>query len=203
MFNRDQARIERWCKNPDKLLDVGTMVLLSIRMQWVGIGNQMAKVKSGDMTPLWGWKLEGYKYLRDNRKRLYAHVRDARAGRIWIDDLMREFLKVPGLGLPKAGFFCQLTTGEAGCLDMHNIKRFNLDERALIVPKRRDPSAQMQAIDDAIALYLNICDACGGSEYLWDSWCEHLNDQVGTFTSADDVSRRHWLYLCGLPGDED
>lgn len=203
MYRDDQARIERWCKNPDKLLLVGTMVLLSIRMQWVGVGNQMASVSElGSKSPcLWGFKRDGYIYLRDNRKRLYKHVKDYRAGRIWLDDLMREFLKVPGLGLPKAGFLCQLLTGHSGCLDMHNIERFGLDAKVWEVRSRKKLADQIAEIDDKISLYLRLIDACGGPEKLWDDWCEALNDKVGTFHSADDVSRRHWIYLLGLPGD--
>jgi hypothetical protein len=79
MFKEDQASIERWCKNPDKFLEVGTMVLCSIRMQWVGVGRQLEKVRRDgvDAAPLWGFKREGYVYLRDNRSYLYGKVRCA------------------------------------------------------------------------------------------------------------------------------
>ncbi len=204
MYSQDQDRIERWCKNPDKLLTVGTMVLASIRMQWVGVGTQMADVREHgvDSKCLWGWKKAGYRYLRDNRKRLYAKVRDHRAGRCTTNDLIREFLKVPGLGLPKAGFMCQLLVGDAGCLDMHNIERFGLDPSVWIVRPRKKVDAQMREIDDKIDLYLRLCEACGGTQQLWDDWCEYLNEKVSTFDSADDVSRRHYIYLLDLPGDD-
>ena len=91
--------------------------------------------------------------------------------------------------------------GEAGCLDMHNVKRFGLDEKAWIIRPRKNADFQLREIDDKIALYLALCEQCGGTEKLWDEWCELLNDKVGTFHSADDVSRRHWIYLLGLPGD--
>ena len=203
MFTDDQARIERWCKNPDKFLKVGTMVLLSIRMQWVGVGNQMAQVqRDGSKAQcLWGFKRAGYVYLRDNRKKLYRYVRDCRAGRIYIDDLMEEFLKVPGLGMAKAGFLVQLLTGEAGCLDMHNVERFGLSPVHWAIRPRARLHEQLQEIQDKIRLYLSLCEACGGSEYLWDSWCEHLNDTVSTFEGAEDVSRRHYIYLLDIPGD--
>ena len=203
MFAQDQKRIETWCKNPDKFLTVGTMVLLSIRMQWVGVGNQMADVraKGTRSKSLWGFKKSGYVYLRDNRKWLYAKVRDARAGRISTHALMREMLKVPGLGLPKAGFLVQILTGQAGCLDMHNIERFGLDESVWKVRPRKNVDAQLREIDDKITVYLKLCEACGGSEYLWDTWCEYLNERVGTFHNADDVSRRHYIYLLDIPGE--
>ena len=203
MYREDQARIERWCKNPDKFLEVGTMVLLSIRMQWVGVGNQMAKVRKdgAKAAPLWGWKRDGYVYLRDNRSYLYAKVRDARSGRATTADLMREFLKVPGLGLPKAGFLVQLLTGKAGCLDMHNIERFGLEPDVWVVRTYKDTAKQMREIDDKIAVYLALIEACGGTEKLWDEWCEYLNDRVSTFENAEDVSRRHYIYLLDIPGE--
>jgi hypothetical protein len=199
MYDTDQDRIERWCKNPDKFLTVGTMVLCSIRMQWVGVGNQVAQVQRDglDAQCLWGFKKEGYMYLRDNRKQLYAKVRDARCGRCTTHDLMREFIKVPGLGLPKAGFLVQLLTGDAGCLDMHNIERFELDSKVWRIRILKNAADQAREIDDKITLYLALCEACGGSEYLWNTWCEHLNDRVRTFVDADDVSRRHYAYLLG------
>ena len=203
MYKQDQVRIEQWCKNPDKLVTVGTMVLLSIRMQWIGVGNQMESVRElgVDSPCLWGFKRAGYVYLRDNKARLYRHVREYRAGELYLDDLIREFLKVPGLGLPKAGFLAQLVVGEAGCLDMHNIERFDLDPSVWYVRKLRNVHDQVVEIDNKIALYLQLCLLCGGSEKLWNEWCEHLNDRVGTFTSADDVSRRHYIYLLDLSGD--
>jgi hypothetical protein len=202
MFERDQLEIENWAHTPERMVDVATMVLLSIRMQWVGVGNQMRDVRANgaNAKSLWGFKRAGYVYLRDNREALYRRVEKARAGEIYIDDLMRDFLKVPGLGLPKAGFVVQLLTGEAGCLDMHNVKRFGLDVSAWKIRTLVDTDAQLREIDDKINYYLALVDACGGSMKLWNDWCEYLNDKVSTFTSADDVSRRHFTYLNGEQG---
>jgi hypothetical protein len=55
----------------------------------------------------------------------------------------------------------------------------------------------MREIDDKIAVYLALIEACGGSEKLWDEWCEHVNDRVSTFKGGADVSRRHYTYLTG------
>ena len=85
---------------------------------------------------------------------------------------------------------------------MHNVERFELDTRAWHVRTLKDPASQMREIDDKIDFYLALCLLCGGSQVLWDTWCEYLNDGVSTFDGADDVSRRHYIYLLGLPGDE-
>jgi len=197
MYMADQREIERWCKNPDKLLTVGTMVLCSIRQPWVGVGIQVQDVKQNGSasTCLWGWKRAGYIYLRDNRVEMYRKVRQYRAGKLELGDLIRVFLKVPGLGLAKAGFMCQLLVGEAGCLDTHNVERFGLTPGDWLIRSYVSPSKQAREIDDKIELYLSLCHLCGGSRKLWDEWCEYLNDTNSSFESADDVSRRHVSYL--------
>lgn len=195
MYARDQKAIQAWCKNPDKVVLVGTMVLLSIRMQWTGVGNQLKRVQEGDMSPLWGHKRAGWEYLRENKIVLYRTVQDLRAGRISERAFIRQWLKVPGLGIPKAGFVMQITCGKGGCLDMHNIVRLGLNAKVWTVPKRRDIAAQMQVIDETINRYLELCLVCGGSEVLWNDWCRYLADKVGTLRDGDDVSRRHYTYL--------
>jgi len=203
MYAEDQARIQRWCKNPEKVVQVGLVALCSIRMQWVGVGNQLATIRAQGRTAtcLWGHKRKGYDYLVANKRLLYRTVRDLRAGRISTRAFIRQWIKVPGMGMVKAGFVAQMTCGKAGCLDMHNIVRYGLDVKMLTIPKRKNIADQMQVIDDFINHYLSVCELCGGTEYLWDEWCRVLNDKVGTFHSADDVSRRHYIYLLDLPGD--
>jgi hypothetical protein len=199
MFKRDQAAIQRWCKNEDKVVWVGLLALCSIRMQWVGVGNQLASIRRDGRraTCLWGSKRRGYGYLLTHKKLLYRTVRDLRAGRISTRAFIRQWIKVPGMGLVKAGFVAQITCGKAGCLDMHNITRYGLDLKVLQIPKRVNVAEQMQVIDDYINQYLSLCELCGGTEYLWDEWCRILDEKVGTFNGADDVSRRHFTYLTG------
>jgi hypothetical protein len=157
----------------------------------------MRKVLAGDLKPLFGHKRAGYEYLQANKRVLYRTVRDLRAGRISERAFMRQWLKVPGMGIPKVGFVMQITCGKGGCLDMHNIERYGLDPKVFVVPRRVDIAKQMQAIDDTINHYLSLCELCGGSEYLWDEWCRIVADRVSTFRGADDVSLRHYAYLMG------
>ena len=110
---------------------------------------------------------------------------------------MRDYLAVPGLGLVKAGFAVQLLIGEAGCMDMHNLARFGIEEREFVIPARRDPVEQLAVIDEAIEHYLYTCEAYGGSEKLWDGWCRFVAETYRTYRDADDVSQRHVYYLTG------
>ncbi len=149
MYSRDQAAIQRWCKNPNKAVDVGLVALLSIRMQWVGVGTQLKSVRDQgrDSPCLWGHKRKGYDYLVANKRLLYRTIRDLRAGRISTRAFIRQWIKVPGMGIVKAAFVAQMACGKAGCLDMHNIKRFGLNAKVWTVPKRKDIGDQRQAID--------------------------------------------------------
>lgn len=198
MYARDQRQIEMWAgRNPDNTLDVGTFVLLTIQQQFSGVGRQLERVRAGDLTPLWGHKRAGYEYLREKRFYLWHRSVEAREGRIWVNDLLRDYLACPGLGLVKAGFVVQLLTGEVGCLDMHNVERFSLSDRDFKIPKRKDVDEQLRVVDEYIAHYLWMCERCGGSERLWDGWCNYVGELYTTWESGDAVSRAHVDYLIG------
>jgi len=197
MFKRDQSAIQRWCKNPEKAVDVGLIALLSVRMQWIGVGTQLKDVRAHGRRSkcLWGHKRKGYDYIVANKALLYRTIRDLRAERISVRAFIRQWIKVPGMGIVKASFVAQMTCGKAGCLDMHNIERFGLNADVWKVPTRKKLADQMQVIDDTINLYLKLCELCGTPEALWDDWCEVLAGKVSTFNGAEDVSRRHFDYL--------
>jgi hypothetical protein len=198
MYATDQPAIEAWARqSPANTCDVGVFVLLTIRMQFGGIGRQLQRVRAGDTAPLWGFKAEGAAYLREHAEYLHERAEDAREGRIWVNDLMRDYLAVPGLGLVKAGFVVQLLIGEAGCIDMHNLARFSLEAKEFDIPSRRDPDEQLRVIDEAIEHYLRVCEMLGGSEQLWDGWCVFVGNTYKTYEDGEDVSRRHVTYLVG------
>lgn len=198
MYKQDQAEIEAWARLDQRnTLDVGLFVLLTIRMQFGGIGRQLQRVRQGDHAPLWGFKAAGYAYLQKHASYLHERAEDCREGRIWVNDLLKDYLAVPGLGLVKAGFVVQLLVGEAGCIDMHNLARFNLTPDEFDIPKRKDPAKQLAVVHEAIAHYLWVCETLGGSESLWDGWCEFVANTYKTYRDAEDVSRRHVTYLVG------
>lgn len=198
MYKRDQKSIQKWATNGDKLVDVVAMVLCSIRQPWNAIGDQLADVRQNKAASkyLFGFKRNGYLYAVEHKARLYRKVLDCRRGRCEVIDLMRELMKVPGLGLVKAGFVVQLLCGEVGCMDSHNIKRFGLDASFFIIPKRVNVADQLQVIDGKIEAYIALCEANGGCQYLWDSWCDVLAaKQPNKFTDGDHVSRLHVEFL--------
>ena len=109
----------------------------------------------------------GLDYLRDNAATLYADAMEARDNP---DALLEVFLRVPGLGLAKAGFACQLFAGIVGCLDTHNIKLYGVPMSTLSYNKnaKRDETKARRR-----QAYLALCERIGGSEKLWRAWCEY------------------------------
>ena len=104
---------------------------------------------------------------------------------------MRIFLRVPGLGLPKAGFVCQLTAGLVGCMDVHNIKMYDLDTRVLTLDKNVKSEAKITA---KIQDYVKLCHDYG-TEFLWNSWCEYLSTKSDKWIDGFHVSEVHYTYL--------
>jgi len=92
----------------DNLMDVAMLVSVSIQQNWLSCGDQLADVKENGISSkyLWGVKSKTYKYLSSNKYKLYAQAK-AIANSNKDDDakaysLMKIFLRIDGLGLPKA-----------------------------------------------------------------------------------------------------
>lgn len=114
-----------------------------------------------------GPKREGLEFIRERGDQLYHEALAA------MDDdyeLMRVFLQVPGLGLVKAGFACQLFAGRVGCLDVHNIKMYGLSRNELRINKN---AKLPETIERRVRAYIGLCRRLGGAVQLWAAWCEY------------------------------
>ena len=138
----------------------------------------------------------GCEYIDANAARLWELTRE------WQHDAARsagsafmEWLKVPGLGLVKAGFAVQLTIGEVGCLDTHNIQRLGLRKADMQVNK-----AKLANLATRASRYMVECKRQGGAEKLWDSWCCYVaKGQPKQWANAQAVSEWHWRVLDQQP----
>ncbi len=191
MFKYHQQKISDYAiQSPNNTANVAVTVVLSIQQAWKNIGIQSDDVQEYGIESkyLFGHKKGAYAHVRANKKHLY--------NAIFYDDISaaERLLNVagtPGLGLCKAGFVLQLCIGEAGCLDVHNLKRFGLSASTFKLGKVKYDTALRKA-----QLYLQTIDNLGGTEYLWDSWCEFMADKYPKhYQNANHVSRLHWKYL--------
>lgn len=171
MFATHQPRIEAHARTPEGFADVAVFVLLTIQEPLRRVPEYMERVQRGDDSPLWGIKRRGAEWIWNNGKRwaarcqLLAHHRHATDA-----DLLLALTECPGLGLVKAGFVAQLAFGRVGCLDTHNLKRFNLKPDAFALRSKQTPQLKRRKAET----YAAKCQELGGCAFLWDSWCEYV-----------------------------
>ena len=98
--------------------------------------------------------------------------------------------RVPGLGIAKAGFAAQLIYGLSGCLDTHNLRRFNLSVRRWQWSSYK--GCRPATRERNVAEYNSAVDGLGGTAWLWDDWCRYVAglDPVA-YPTADRASELH------------
>lgn len=189
-------------QSPDNFMDTAVMVSLSIQQKWSHVGRQMFDVRQNSDRSrfLWGNKGKTYKHLASHKHKLYAQTL-AIANSYKTDDekalsLMKSYLRIKGLGVPKAGFLCQLTLGLVGCMDTHNLKRYGLDEKMFkLNPEPKTPKA-LDSNTQKLIQYINLCHGIG-TENLWDTWCNSLSETSSFWRDGHHVSESHYHYLSG------
>lgn len=184
-------------QSSDNLVDVIIMVVLSIQQPWKNVGLQMADVKLNGRSSkfLWGNKGRTYEYVMKRKSFIFnqflAVVNSNKSDSDKAYSLMNIFLRIDGLGMVKAGFVCQLSAGLVGCIDLHNIRLYGIDEKILKLPK----SLKSKDIkDEKINKYISICHNIG-TENLWDTWCNSLATKSSVWSNGFEVSKVHYDYL--------
>ena len=198
MYSVHAKAIQDYAKeSSDNLADVITMVVLSIQQPWSAVGKQMADVKLNGRNSkfLWGNKGRTYDYITRRKGFIFnqflAVINSNKSDAEKAYSLMNIFLRIDGLGMVKAGFVCQLTAGLVGCIDLHNIRLYGIDEKVLKLPK----SLKSKNIrDEKINKYISICHNIG-TENLWDTWCNFLATKNSVWSNGFEVSKVHYDYL--------
>jgi thermostable 8-oxoguanine DNA glycosylase len=116
----------------------------------------------------WGNKRAGIAYILAEQHGLHAKAQAYQRGGISLESLILEYLAIPGLGIVKASFLCQLTVGDGACLDIHNLRAMGLNEAAFKTPK----TLKVESILKRIRAYNGAWSAIGDSAYWWNSWCD-------------------------------
>jgi hypothetical protein len=182
------------------MADVTLMVVLSIQQNWLSVGDQLADVSRWGIESkfLWGNKRKTYEYLQDNSYQLYTDamvvINSGDSDRDKARALMEVFLRVDGLGIPKAGFMCQLMAGLVGCMDVHNIRLYGLDIKDLSLSKNPKTSKGIDANNKKVLAYIDMCHDIG-TEKLWNNWCNFLATKSKRWIDGDHVSAVHYSYL--------
>jgi len=170
----------------DNLSDVILMVVLSIQQPWYAVGEQLKDVKKlgRDSRFIWGNKIKTFDSL-------LAVLNSSKSDDDRALSLMNVFLQIDGLGLAKAGFVCQLTAGLVGCIDVHNIRMYNIPKKDLSFSK----SIKSKALKNKkVSNYISVCHDIG-TENLWDTWCSFLATKSKKFEDGFHVSKVHYDFL--------
>jgi hypothetical protein len=182
MFKRDQNLIETFAKQgPKHTEQVAVFVIASIRTQFSTLPRIMKTYRKrgkNGLDELMPKQKEGILYVRQNRK--------------WLFNLL---MNIPCIGLVKAGFLLQCLTGTVGCLDCHNLRQHGLREGVFKLSHNRVTEANLRKVRN----YIQVCEELGGSEVLWNEWCEGMADRYSKrFADANVVSFLHSRAIAGI-----
>ena len=201
MYHKHNPMVREYAmKSPANLERVIAFVSSSIRERTDRLPKYMTEYRQvgAKSSWIWGNKHATIGYTKKHRKMLYTNMmRIIKAKKKDMAlDLIMLFLEIPGFGLPKAGFCVQLVAGKAGCLDVHNIRKYLPDEDA-----RKGTPSWLQTSGNSIDTkrkkaikYLNLCNDIGGARFLWNQWCNHIASEPWAkyvFPTGNDVSEVH------------
>ena len=191
MYNRDCKKIAKFAmKNPDNLARLATFVLTTIQAGLATTHNQMLDIdKMGaDSRYLWGNKRDGYLYMQEHKRVIYAAVKEAvkTGDAVAAIDVLTN---VPNLGVVKAAFVAQMCGLDVACLDSHNLTRLGLSQSHFKLSKTISPATKRKKI----AEYVEYTRDTGGAEYWWNTWCDYVagNRANKSLTTGDAVSKFH------------
>lgn len=158
--------------------------ILSARTQFNRVPDQCQELaqRGADASCLWGWKFNAFAYVEANKLSLWRNVTvaiDTRAA-LW------NITRIPGMGIVKGAFVCQMLGHDIACLDTRNIAADGRDPRAY----RAD--GEDRKVGPAFWRKINryIADTGGKAEQYWNSWCRMVGPDYGM--TAEQIS---WLHV--------
>jgi|HubBroStandDraft_4_1064222.scaffolds.fasta_scaffold01644_8 hypothetical protein len=193
MFADHQPQLSRLGRSgPEGMVRIATFAMLTARVHLHDAVRDYPLVRAGQRTKLrsvFAWKHVGLEELEARGPEIYEcaeRLYQGAKGEELEDGLLNIFTSVFGLGLAKAGFIAQMIYGVSGCIDTHNLERFDLPISMLKLN-----GASVRRASKMIHKYNQVCRDSGGTQALWDTWCCYLADRDVNYPDADYVSRLH------------
>lgn len=174
-------------RDPDIFVRGVTFAFLSMRTQFVRVREQMKEVDAlgSSARSLWGFKRGGYDFLRQNRIKLWETSVNANDSETAISVLTT----IPGMGIVKAAFVCQMMGHDIGCLDTRNIQRLGLNPREWRTDGETRKSTD--AFKRKVSRYVDYTQ--GRAEELWNDWCKDVSSVYKV--SAEEISADHLIIV--------
>tara|TARA_R110000823_G_scaffold167872_1_gene300072 strand:- start:280 stop:876 length:597 start_codon:yes stop_codon:yes gene_type:complete len=194
MYKTHNPMVNKFMQHsPDQMADGIMMVVLSIQQKWSSVGVQLKDWRDNgvDSRFVWGNKRKTADWLIENKVDLYNKLLSAENSEDPTFNMMVALLDVPGLGLPKAGFACQLMFGTVGCIDSHNLKRMSIPESVI----KYDKKVSIGIREKKVVAYIAALKK-RRSEWCWNTWCNLIaKTYPNEFTDSNHVSEVHVSFL--------
>lgn len=142
----------------------------SIRQATINVPGQLAVLFDGEPgeNPLFGVKHASFAYLMGPEgETLWQDILSRPMTRAGAQAAILDLLRVPGLGIVKAGFVAQLMGFNVACLDSRNITREGRNPRAY-----RTDGRTPEALAPKVAAYVG--ETYGKARAYWDAWCKDV-----------------------------
>ena len=206
MYQRDCNLISHYAMtSPDALYDIIEFTLCTINMPLSRVHTQRLSIREHGIKSKWvsSAKALGITYAQEHKAELHtlmlnlkevlnsdpyadlSPITGINAAQAAVD----LFMRIPSIGMVKAGFISQMCGFEVACLDRHNIRMLGLSETALLVSKKIKPELRLKKIYS----YVELCRQ-RGAEYWWDTWCNYVAEKGGmnkSLPTGDAVSAYH------------
>ena len=185
MYATHQPQIAKFARqNPDNFAKVLRFVIFTIQQQL----STAVKQSTGEQAAnAFGFKLKALAEIERDKKQIFDECQALYCAGDKVG-LLDRLTKVHGLGLVKAGFVCQLVYGFAGCIDTHNLKLYNIKLSQVTLSDKLKEDTRLKKISQ----YISLCDKLGGTEHLWNYWCQYVADnQPTSYKSEWQVSKLH------------
>ena len=206
MYQRDCNLIAQYAMtSPDALYDIVEFTLCTINMPLSRVHTQRISIREHGIKSKWvsSAKAKGITYALEHKAELHTLMLNIKevlssdpyadlspiAGINGAQAAVDLFMRIPSIGMVKAGFIAQMCGFEVACLDRHNIRMLGLSETALLVSKKIKPELRLKKIYS----YVELCRQ-RGAEYWWDTWCNYVADKGGmnkSLPTGDAVSAYH------------
>ena len=206
MYQRDCNLISHYATtSPDALYDIIEFTLCTINMPLSRVHTQRISIRKHGIKSKWvsSAKALGITYAQEHKAELHTLMLNLKevlnsdpyadlspiAGITGAQAAVDLFMRIPSIGMVKAGFISQMCGFEVACLDRHNIRMLGLSETALLVSKKIKPELRLKKI----LSYVELC-RLRGAEYWWDTWCNYVAEKGGmnkSLPTGDAVSAYH------------
>ena len=187
---------EHALKTPEGLTSVIRFTLCTIQQSLYSCENQIADIEKHGFKSRFlknKTKAKGLKYAIDNQTKLFWDIQELKKKSLneidTVSKAVRLFNEIPGIGMVKASFICQMLGFNVACLDVHNLNRLGLDVKDVTLPKSLTDKTKLKKIK----AYVHLTQK-QGTVYWWNSWCDYVADKGGAnklLPTGEDVSAFH------------